>query len=448
MPNQNNEKITDNKVANDDDEIYIDEKNEHERLAHRFAEYLIHQGFIYLARKNGADLYSTLTRKFHPYHSEINLYQQWLRKQPEHRHSGNNPLLQSVLRQRIKYASAREFIPGGDRPLVYEADGVPVLNTWKPYEPKVATTAGTDLSLWVEYLERLFPGTNERHTVVQWLAHIFQHPEVKPSWHLMLTSATGTGKGFLFDQVLSPLLSGQASLLSSYDRLTGQFSTVISDNLLVFLDDCRSNSKSLHTRLKSLLTERRQQIEEKQEQARMVSTYTRFILASNERRPIRFSSNERERRWFAVQFMEHRHNPEETGEFISRLAQWLMQDGSLDAVYWWLMAYDLTGFNPHHCSVTETLAEMQEQSQSMLDIELSDWLESNRVFKMESLRRLFDAPADLIKHRLEELGFRQSRIYTNGPGVDRSRYWFPADWKPKQAAQWLEGAAENTIEQF
>jgi hypothetical protein len=63
--------------------------------------------------------------------------------------------------------------------------------------------------------------------------------------------------------------------------------------------------------LKSLLTER-QQIEEKQEQARMVSTYTRFILASNERRPIRFSSNERERRWFAVKFMEHRHNPEDT----------------------------------------------------------------------------------------------------------------------------------------
>ncbi|WP_258962942.1 primase-helicase family protein, partial [Klebsiella pneumoniae] len=94
-----------------------------------------------------------------------------------------------------------------------------------------------------------------------------------------------------------------------------------------------SSSKSLHTRLKSLLTERRQQIEEKQEQARMVSTYTRFILASNERRPIRFSPNERERRWFVVRFMEHRHNPVETGEFIGRLAQWLTQDGSLDAIY-------------------------------------------------------------------------------------------------------------------
>lgn len=447
MPNPNNGKIIDN-AANDSDGIYIDEENGHERLAHLFAEYLVDRGYFYLARNHGADLYSTLTGKFHAFHAETNLYQQWLWKQPGCRNSGNNPLLHDILRQRIKYASAREFIPGGDRPLAYEADGVPVLNTWKPYEPQTETDAGTDLSLWTEYLERLFPDTDERHTVVQWLAHIFQRPEEKPSWHLMLTSATGTGKGFLFQQILSPLLNHQAALLNDYSKLTNQFSTVIANNLLVFLDDCRSSSKSLHTRLKSLLTERRQQIEEKQEQARMVSTYTRFILASNERRPIRFSPNERERRWFAVQFMEHRHNPEETGIFISRLSQWLMHDGSLDAVYWWLMAYDLTGFNPHHCRATETLEEMQEQSRSMLDIELTDWLESNRVFKMESLRLLFDAPADLIKHRLEELGFRQSRINTNGAGVDRSRYWFPADWKPKQAAKWLEDAADGTIEQF
>ncbi|MDE4730927.1 hypothetical protein PXW57_26425, partial [Klebsiella pneumoniae] len=61
---------------------------------------------------------------------------------------------------------------------------------------------------------------------------------------------------------------------------------------------------------------------------------------------------------------------------------------------------------------------------------------------------LFDAPPDLIKHRLEELGYRQAPINTNGAGVDRSRYWFPADWKTKQAAQWLEDAADGTTEQF
>jgi hypothetical protein len=50
MPNPNNEKIIDN-AANDSDGIYIDEKNEHERLAHQFAEYLIDQGYFYLPGK-------------------------------------------------------------------------------------------------------------------------------------------------------------------------------------------------------------------------------------------------------------------------------------------------------------------------------------------------------------------------------------------------------------
>ncbi|CZX60293.1 DUF5906 domain-containing protein [Enterobacter hormaechei subsp. steigerwaltii] len=436
MPNPNNEKIIDNAASNDADGIYIDEKNVHERLAHQFAEYLIKQGYFYLARSNGADLYSTLTGKFHAFHAETNLYQQWLSKQSEGRNSGNNPLLLSVLRQRIQYASAREFIPGGDRPLVHEADGVPVLNTWRPYEPQTTATAGIDLSLWVEYLERLFPVTQERHTVCQWLAHMFQRPEEKPSWHLMLTSDTGTGKGFLFNQILYPLLNKQASLLNSYEKLTGKFSSVLSSSLLVFLDDCQSMSKTLQTQLKSLLTERRQQVEEKYAQARMVDTCTRFILASNEKRPLKLDANER--RWYAVSYLEHQQDREDTTQFIDRLDKWLQEEGNLDALYFWFQQYDLAGFNPNRCEHTETLTSMIEQSRSMLDIELTDWLESNKVFKMDMLKSVFHESTDKVKRKLEELGYRQAPLYTNGQNVDRSRYWFPRDWKPKQAAQWVE----------
>jgi hypothetical protein len=74
----------------------------------------------------------------------------------------------------------------------------------------------------------------------------------------------------------------------------------------------------------------------------------------------------------------------------------------------------------------------------MLDIELTDWLESNKVFKMDMLKNVFNESPDKVKRKLEELGYRQARIYTNGQNVDRSRYWFPRDWKPKKAAQWLE----------
>ncbi|MEZ2380200.1 primase-helicase family protein [Enterobacter sp. RCC_40] len=436
MQNQTANNLTEDHAANDVD-AYDSEQEETKKLhALNFANYMKERGYIYLNRPQGPELYSIGTDKTYPYHSEYNLFLQWYKKQPEVNVKPNPAIVHEALVQGLKFVSGKTFAPGSSVPLIYEADGVPVLNTWQPYEPKTEVMPDADLSLWLEYLERLFPAAQERHTVCQWLAHMFQRPEEKPSWHLMLTSDTGTGKGFFFHNVLYPLLNKQASLLNSYDKLTGKFSSVLSSSLLVFLDDCQSMSKTLQTQLKSLLTERRQQVEEKYAQARMIDTCTRFILASNEKRPLKLDANER--RWYAVTYLEHQQGREDTTQFLDRLDTWLKQEGNLDALYFWFQQYDLAGFNPNRCESTVTLNSMIEQSRSMLDIELSDWLESNRVFKMDTLKLVLKEPPDKVKRKLEELGYRQAPIYTNGPGVDRSRYWFPRDWKPKQAAQWIE----------
>ncbi|WP_447887418.1 primase-helicase family protein [Serratia fonticola] len=347
-----------------------------------------------------------------------------------------------MLARKITYVSGKVYAPGKGL-LIYEADGIPLLNTWREYEPKEKYSDSIDYSLWGEYLERLFPVEKERKTVCQWLAHMFQKPDEKPSWHLMLTSDTGTGKGFLFHKILYPLLSNQAELLNSYDKLTGQFSASCANNTLVFLDDCRSSSRHLQTMLKSILTESNQRVEEKYQQARMVETYTRFILASNELRPLRLDNNER--RWYAVEYIKHRQSTEETGQFIDKLEDWLRLSGNLDGVYHWFMAYDLSGFNPYRCERTSTLNEMIEQSKSVLDVELCEWLIENKVFKLDTAKQTFDAPPDQIKRKLEELGYREARIHTNGQGVDRSRYWFPKECKPVDARKWLEDQAHDLV---
>lgn len=436
MHNQTANNLTEDRAANDVD-AYDSRLEETQKLhALSFSNYMKERGYIYLNRPQGPELHSIWTGKTYPYHAEYNLFLQWYKKQPEVDAKPNLTMVHDALVQGLKFVSGKTFAPGSAVPLIYETDGVPVLNTWQPYEPKTEDTPDANLSLWLEYLERLFPVSQERHTVCQWLAHMFQRPEEKPSWHLMLTSETGTGKGFLFHNILYPLLNRQATLLNSYDKLTGKFSTVLSSSVLVFLDDCQSMSKTLQTQLKSLLTERRQQVEEKYAQAQMIDTCTRFILASNEKRPLKLDANER--RWYAVTYLEHRQDRRDTERFIDRLETWLQQEGSLDALYFWFQQYDLAGFNPNRCEQTTTLTDMIEQSRSMLEIGLADWVESNRVFKMDTLKLVFNEHPDKVKRKLEELGYRQARINTNGQGVDRSRYWFPLDWKPKQAAQWLE----------
>lgn len=441
MQHQESEYLTNDCAAND---VHLDEKSPEDVKKLRsidFANHMKESWYIYLNQQQGPELFNIQTGKIFPYHSEFHLYMAWAKKQKEPIAKPEPSMVHDALVQRLKFVSGKTFAPGKATPLIYEIDGVPLLNTWQPYEPETTASRDMVLPMWLEYLSRLFPVCNERHTVCQWLAHMIQRPEEKPSWHLMLTSDTGTGKGFLFHRILYPLLNKQAALLNSYEKLTAKFSTVISSNVLVFLDDCQSMSKSLQTQLKSLLTERRQQVEEKYAQAQMIETSTRYILASNEKRPLKLDLNER--RWYAVSYMAHQQDREETTQFIDRLDQWLQQSGSLDAIYNWFKEYDLSDFNPNRCEQTETLTSMIEQSRSMLDIELADWLESNKVFKMDTVRNVFNENQDKVKRKLEQLGYRQAPINTNGAGVDRSRYWFPAEWKPKQAAQWIEDMRFN-----
>jgi hypothetical protein len=134
------------------------------------------------------------------------------------------------------------------------------VNTYRKYAP---TTDSAEVSpLFVEYLARLVPDPAERHIFTQWLSHIFQRPGERPSWHIMLTSDVGTGKGFLVESILNPLLH-HTSVVSSFSKVMGQFSTMLEDNLLVLLDDPAQGSDDTQTKLKSLLSEERAYSERK-----------------------------------------------------------------------------------------------------------------------------------------------------------------------------------------
>jgi hypothetical protein len=153
------------------------------------------------------------------------------------------------------------------------------------------------------FMECLFPDSVERHTFLQYVAQMFQFPELRPSWHPMLLSVTGTGKGFLFQSILTPLLCEQTRLLKKYSELMGRFANVMQGTLLIQLDDCKSNRADVQTQLKSLMSEERVMVEEKGLAAGMVKTYTRIFLASNEEVPL--DIDDTDRRWWIPKRMQY-----------------------------------------------------------------------------------------------------------------------------------------------
>lgn len=361
-------------------------------------------------------IYNRYQRSYLPSSYLTNALDDWLYKN-EKKLEGEPPSATYLMRT-LPHVVGSKFAPDQPDIVVCPYSELQYINTYQKYCPTALNKAVSPL--FHEFIDRLFPDEKERHTVLQWLAHMFQKPEQRPSWHLMLSSDTGCGKGVLVDQILRPLLL-HVSTISSYAKLTGTFSSLLEDNLLVLLDDPKSKSESTQTQLKSKLTEEWQHIEKKGLQGKMVASYTRFILASNEDRPLYL--DESERRWFVPQKLVHRISREETQEFISRLLDWVEQPGSLDAIYHFFVSYSLDGFNPKHVNQTPTLLDMVALSANP-DIEfIQDFIESkgdDKTFTYQELMNAFDKDSrsrpssKQIPHLLREVGYERKRPRING----------------------------------
>lgn len=289
-------------------------------------------------------------------------------------------------------------------------NGLEFINTYRHYTPKRDNKPTP--YIFLRFLVRLFPVRFERRQAVAWLAHIFQKPQERPTWHLLCTSDVGTGKGFLVNRILQPLLL-HTTVITSYEQVFSKHSTVLEHNLLVLLDDPKSKSDATMIKLKSALSEPRVYIEPKNEAGKMVDTFSRFILASNEERPLRLEPSER--RWFAVSRMEHWYSKEETQRFIAKLAAWLSKPGSLDSIYHWLMAYDIQDFNCQHVEQSPALLAMIDQSKNALDDFFDHYITPTKVFRYSDLKMDIETegyarPSDsYLKHALQEKGFKSSR---------------------------------------
>lgn len=418
----------------------MQDHQDNQQLIDAFAQSLSDRGFVFVNRPMGPELYSTRDHEHLGYHSVTALYCNWCNQNGIDKTSIPADLFLE-LQKRLSFVIGTAFKPNA--PLhIPQPSGLTRLNTFKAYEPtstQISSVTGTPFET---FMSRLFPEPEERHIVTQWLAHMFQRPEERPSWHLLLTSDTGTGKGFLFHSILTPLLCKQTKLINSFKRLTGQFSGILEESMLVMLDDAKSKSDATMTELKSILSESHIVVEHKYEAEKTVEIFSRIIFASNEYRPLRLDADER--RWYVPRRIEHTGSREETQALIDSLEDWL-DAGGLDTVYNYFMSYSLDGFHHKRIHQTETLKGMIGASQSVLEEALAVWLEGQLAFTPEAVYTALDEPKDLIKSKLTERGFVQKKL-RNAPS--RSSYWLHKSTKPADAAKWLNNKSFQKVDEF
>jgi len=336
----------------------------------------------------------------------------------------------AYMKRRLTVCANTVFAP--TKPEYVSFNQTQYLNTFKTYIPK---TENNECEPFLELMSRMFPVDTERKIVTQFIAHALRHPEQRPTYGLLLTGTTSTGKGTLYQSVLAPLLANQVASARSFEQVLGKHSELLNGTLLVILDDIKSGNANTYIKLKSVMTEPTILINPKYLLEKTVKVYSRIIFNSNEKLPLPIAEDDR--RWFATQPMQHKVSKEETTEFIKTFKEWVNNESNLDAIFNYLVSVDLADFDAYQCKQTPTLLAMMEQSTPSLELVLQDFIDNgNQVFKRDELtaylnkQRVFPADAAL-NEALIKMDYIKQRILGNTHSV-----YMPSNYNKKTISQW------------
>ncbi|MGX6329845.1 primase-helicase family protein [Escherichia coli] len=226
----------------------------------------------------------------------------------------------------------------------------------------------------------LFPNPKERNRVIQFIAHALQKPMEKPSFALLITGAQGNGKTSSLVNVLQTILG--ETYVTIFNKV-GELSTSKgayrwANHLLCFVDDFYDQTKRTSDNLKHVITQTTAAVKKLYQDEDEIPVITRFIFISNEAQPIIFHDG-CDRRFYAPTYAQSQNVSSQVDMFLAKLKT---DQRTRDAVYRYLMAYDISDFNPHVPEETENHMRMVgsstspvvQQFQAMLGVEPTDFV--------------------------------------------------------------------------
>jgi len=132
--------------------------------------------------------------------------------------------------------------------------------------------------------------------ILVWIASILQKPNFKTGVALVILGNQGTGKN-VFTNVICKLMARYANEnVTSIESVVGKFNAILENKKLLVLNELQSidcNKYLNSDALKSIITDRRININQKNEPERMCENVANFIMVSNNNIPIKIESTDR-----------------------------------------------------------------------------------------------------------------------------------------------------------
>lgn len=197
--------------------------------------------------------------------------------------------------------------------------------------------------------------------LIRYIAHALQKPEEKPGVMIVLLSGQGTGKGTL-EVILRRIWAATTLMVSDVDSVVGRFNARLERSYIVFMDEAlfRGDAKS-SDRLKSLVTAKQIQIEEKYQPERTIESHHRFFAASNQEHFNRTEYDDRRMYYLRVS-EQFKDNPE-----YWKLVYAAIDNGEVEAMAQELLTMDLSDFNVRQRPASNELLNQKLKSLTGLE---------------------------------------------------------------------------------
>ena len=245
--------------------------------------------------------------------------------------------------------------------------GQRLVNTWRGFQ---LTPAAGDVSMWLDLVEHLIPGTEDREVYLDRMAFDVQYPHIKCSWHVVMLGVHGAGK----ECVLAPLFSmfGNAAITLGNEDIKGGWDDGFVGRKVIVVSEVRGlggdamekmkrKAASASNALALLNPKGEKQIEH--------PNLWSFFFITNYRDAMHLHVNER--RWFCVEAKNKM--PE---DMIARYFPWAEQPGSYEAVIAYLMGRDLSEFSvasvPYRTTTFYDMCDIAKHDHEQL---LSQWMD-------------------------------------------------------------------------
>jgi len=256
-------------------------------------------------------------------------------------------------------------------------DGLVYGNRWRNARP---APAACDVSRWLRHAERMVPVEFEREHLLNVLAHKVQYPSHKINHAVLLGGKPGSGK----DTLLAPFfwaVGGPAKINCSIvknDDLTSQWGYGLECEVMEIAELRQAEAKdrrALENHLKPVIAAPPEYLPINRKGLHPYMALNRVLVVafSNERVAISLPSDDR--RWFVI-WAEAGRLPE--AEAVA-LWNWYHHRGGFAGVAAWLMARDVSAFNPSAPPpMTEAKSIMVEAGMSTAESVLVEMMRERR----------------------------------------------------------------------